>query len=151
MSNKLKLVRTRDVKLPYRGTSKSAGIDFYVPEDFKTKRLSPYDDVNIPLGVKVQVPAGHALIMFNKSGVVVNKHLLVGACVIDEDYQGEIHAHLIHTGTDYVTIRPGDKIVQGLIIPINYATIEEVTSEAELWEGKETERGTGGFGSTGDR
>ena len=83
----------------------------------------------------------------NKSGVSLKKGLMVGACVVDSDYQGEIHLHLINTSTKEVTIEPGDKLVQFLLVPVNHCNIEEV-SKTNLFE-ETTTRGAGGFGSTG--
>ncbi len=72
---------------------------------------------------------------------------MVGACVVDSDYQGEIHLHLINTGREDVNISPGDKLVQFLLIPVDHGIVEMV-DEADLFE-TESERGSGGFGSTG--
>lgn len=148
--DKLQFARTRDVKLPVRGTGFSAGIDFFVPADFPVTQIWPHHDVLIPLGLKLVIPRGHALIFMNKSGVATKKHLQVGACVIDEDYQGEPHAHLTNTGTESITIYPGDKIVQGLVLKVNYCELEEMMSPEEL-QWVSNERGEGGFGSLGDR
>ena len=145
----MKILRTSDVKLPTRGTSQSAGIDLYIPNDFKSQELAPGESILIPSGIKANVPAGKALIAFNKSGVAVKKKLLVGACVIDEDYMGQIHIDLKNVGIKSVNLEAGDKIIQLLCIPVDYVSIEEVTSEEELFDGIETERGSGGFGSTG--
>jgi dUTP pyrophosphatase len=145
----MKFYKLRDVKSPTRGTSLSAGIDLYVPNDFEETWLYPGKSVLIPAGLKTNVPEGHAFIAFNKSGVATKKGLVVGACVIDEDYQGEIHIHLINSGTTPTKIEPGDKIIQCVLVPVNYESVELVNSEEELWNGKVTERGSGGFGSTG--
>ena len=93
------------------------------------------------------MPDGYALIAMNKSGVSLKKNLMVGACVVDSDYQGEIHLHLINTGNQAVEISAGDKLVQFLLIPVDHGSVE-IVDEAELFE-KETLRGAGGFGSTG--
>ncbi len=101
----------------------------------------------IPSGIKADVPQGHALIAFNKSGVAVKKNLYVGASVVDEDYQGEIHINLTNVGREEVEINPGEKIIQFILLPVFYDTIEEVELE-NLYAGATT-RGEGGFGSTG--
>ncbi len=72
---------------------------------------------------------------------------MVGACVVDSDYQGEIHLHLINVGNQTITIRPGDKLVQFLLIEVDHDIIEEVR-EDDLFR-MPTRRGSGGFGSTG--
>jgi dUTP pyrophosphatase len=144
----MKVQRIRDVKLPTRGTPLSAGLDFYVPNNVLFDDvgicLKPGDSVVIPSGIKVEVPKGYALIGFNKSGIAVKRHLYVGACVIDEDYQGEVHIHLTNVGKDVSYIFPGDKIAQFVLVPVLYADIEEVDELHKV----PTERGTGAFGST---
>lgn len=137
--------KIRDVKTPIRSTSKSAGIDFYVPNDYKRTLLSPGECALIPSGIKVQVPEGYALIAFNKSGVATKQGLSVGACVVDEDYEGEVHLHMINVSRVFQHIEPGQKIVQFILIPVNYADVQEVDEFPE----RHSERGSGGFGSTG--
>ncbi len=145
----MKITKIRDVKTPTRGTSKSAGLDFFIPNDFKTVELGWGESVNIPSGIKVNVPEGFALVVHNKSGIALNKGLQVGACVIDEDYQGEVHIHVtkVKYGNDVAVLEAGAKLVQMLLIPVMYADIEVVDIE-DLYTDV-TERGEGGFGSTG--
>jgi len=145
----MRIAKVRDVKMPTRGTVGSAGIDFYVPNNYPTNLCSvaPGERYFIPSGIKANVPEGYALIAMNKSGVSLKKGLVVGACVVDSDYQGEIHLHLINTSTKEVTIEPGDKLVQFLLVPVNHCTVEEVLT-SELFN-EVSERGSGGFGSTG--
>lgn len=145
----MKFTKVRDVKSPVRGTEKSAGIDFFVPDDFPgTHYLAKGQDIAIPSGIHAKVPEGYALIAMNKSGVATKKHLQIGACVVDEDYQGEIHIHVTNVGNELQEINPGDKLAQFLLIPVFYDTVEEVESVEVLYKGEVTERGTGGFGST---
>ena len=87
--------------------------------------------------------------MFNKSGIAARYQLQVGACVVDEDYQGEIHLHVMNVGKEIVILKPGMKLVQGLVMPVFYTGVEVLESEAELFP-QSTERGQGGFGSTGE-
>ncbi len=141
--------KLRSVKSPSRGTPASAGIDFFVPDDFQPITLLPAQDVLIPSAIKVRIPKGYALVANNKSGVATKKKLIHGASVIDEDYQGEIHLHLINVGSSAVVITPGDKILQFLLEKQEYVEVKEVSSEEELYSGITTERGAGGFGSTG--
>ena len=89
----------------------------------------------------------YALVFFNKSGISLHQRFDVGAQVIDEDYQGEVHLHVINTSKIPQTIKPGQKLLQGLLLPVLYSKIKEVP-ESELHTTK-TERGSGGFGSTG--
>jgi dUTP pyrophosphatase len=141
----MKVQKLRNVKTPNRGTVASAGIDFYVPEDFETVSLNSGESVLIPSGIKVQVPRGYALIAFNKSGVAVKQGLSVGACVVDEDYEGEVHLHMINTSDKDQVVATGQKLVQFVLIPVSYFDVEEVDEIPS----KNTERGAGGFGSTG--
>lgn len=145
MIYKMKLQKLRNVKIPNRGTESSAGIDFYVPEDFETTVLKSGESVLIPSGIKMQLPRGYALIAFNKSGVAVKQGLSVGACVVDEDYEGEIHLHMINTSDKDQVIATGQKLVQFVLVPVAYFDLEEV----EELQPRNTERGSGGFGSTG--
>ena len=151
----MKFLKIRDVKTPQRGTSQSAGIDFFIPNDHPTNNMDksifvqPGQSALIPSGIKAKVPQGYALVAMNKSGVATKKGLAVGACVVDEDYQGEIHLHVVNVGDKTVTLEPGEKLVQMLLIPVFYAIPKEVNSEEELFGGEQTDRGQGGFGSTG--
>lgn len=161
----MKILRTRDVKMPQRGTPESAGIDIFIPNNgsFYVKdgndlilideslTLKPGMSVLIPSGVKANVPEGRALIAFNKSGVAAKKNLVIGACVIDEDYQGEIHIDIKNVGKTDQVISAGDKITQLVCLPVDYVSIEEAKSEDECFGGVLTERGAGGFGSTGTK
>lgn len=141
----MKIQKLRDVKTPNRGTSLSAGIDFFVPNDFEPVEIKRNHSILIPSGIRVEVPKGHALIAFNKSGVATKQNLQVGACVVDEDYEGEVHLHMVNVGDHPILIQPGQKIVQFILIPVNYSQIEEVYAI----DRRNTERGSGGFGSTG--
>jgi dUTP pyrophosphatase len=87
------------------------------------------------------------LTAFNKSGVATKQLLIKGAEVCDEDYQGEIHIHVINVGTTDQLITPGQKLIQFVLVPVFYDIIEEVLFD-QLYS-ETTERGEGGFGSTG--
>jgi dUTP pyrophosphatase len=141
----MKISKTKDVKTPQR-SGRAAGIDFFIPNDFSVTTINPGEDILIDLGIKVSIPKDYCLIAFNKSGVAI-KGLSVGACVIDEDYQGPIHLHLFNVSKNPVKIMFGQKIIQFLLIPVWHQDIEEVPIH-ELYSEK-SERGSGGFGSTG--
>jgi len=147
----MKIYKTREVKTPTRAHSNDAGFDLYIPEDFLAQVLNPGQSVLIPSGIKAKVPKGHALIAFNKSGIAAKKNLLVGASVIDESYQGEIHIDLHNVGNTAQVISPGDKIIQLLCIKMNYVPVQVTESEDELFGETVSERGEGGFGSTGTK
>jgi len=145
----MKILKVKDVKTPERGTKGSAGIDMFIPNDFKPLTIQPGESTFIPSGIKANIPSGYALVAMNKSGIAAKRSMIVGACLIDEDYQGEMHIDLKNVGDTPQTLNPGDKIIQVVCLPINYVTVQEVHSEHELFGDKKTERGTGGFGSTG--
>lgn len=159
----MKYCKIRDVKSPERGTPGSAGIDFFVPNDFAPTCIWPQHDLLIPSGIKVDIPHGFMLLGVDKSGIATsfdacckagrapkkesfNSSLIIGAKLIDEDYQGEIHIHVINVGKETVCIRPGMKIAQFVLIPVAYEDLKE-TTEFLLFNEK-TNRGEGGFGST---
>jgi len=143
----MKIQKLRDVETPERGTELSAGIDFFVPNDWEQDVvvLQPGEAILIHSGIKVDVPKGFALIGFNKSGKAVKKNLQLGACAIDEDYQGEVLIHIRNVGNTNTIIKRGEKIAQFILLPVFYDDIEVV--EGELFK-KTTTRGEGGFGST---
>ena len=142
----LQFSRIRKVISPNRAHSLDAGIDFFVPTDFDQKGLAPGEALRIKSGIKVNVPQGYALIAFNKSGISTKLGLIVGACVIDSGYQGEISIHIINTSNKMIWIIPDMKIVQYILIPIAESIPEEV-EESKLFPYSST-RKSGGFGST---
>ena len=144
----MKVTKIRDVRLPERGTEGSAGIDFFIPNDFGDYILHPKQDVLIPSGIIVKLPPNTAMIAFNKSGVATKHKCLVGACVVDNDYQGEVHIHLINTGIYPVNLTPGMKIIQFVVLSVISCKVKEVASFEDLYKSS-TQRGSGGFGSTG--
>ena len=82
--------------------------------------LEPGERVAIPSGIKARFNIKDiALVAFNKSGVATKKGLTVGACVVDEDYLGEIHISLINTSnTEQIRLYENEKLVQFLVIPL---------------------------------
>lgn len=162
----MKFAKIRNVKSPVRGTGKAAGIDFFVPNFGSNKGfiVNPGTDVLIPSGIKMEIPEGYMLMAADKSGVVTSKWaclgagrtpkaealesiVILGAKIVDEDYQGEIHIHLVNVGNDTVFIKPGMKIAQFILVPVSYEELEEVPEE-ELFS-RSSERGDGALGSTG--
>ena len=139
--------KIRDVKTPNRDTPDSAGTDLYIPKDYTSKpiELEPGESLFIPSGIKAHVPKGHAWVAMNKSGVATKQGLSVGAQVVDADYDGEIHIHVVNVSDRIQTILPEQKIIQMLLLPVNFEDVELVNQLPK----RETERGSGGFGSTG--
>lgn len=171
----LNIAVTRKVKTPNHAHSLDAGIDFYIPEDIteqeflekcETTGIKPYYEINecgfiskivlnagdavlIPSGIKVCVPEGYMLQYINKSGVASKLGLTLGACVIDSGYDGICHINLIAQYNRPVEILAGQKIAQGILIPVSNAEVTVVDSEViTILNSKLTSRGSGGFGST---
>ncbi len=154
---KLKVFKTRPAaKLPVRAYPSDAGMDlFYCPkEDYKDIvgrqeiRIGVGAGVLIPTGLKIGVPPGHMLEVKNKSGIAFKKRLIVGACVIDSGYDGEVFVNLNNIGTKVAVIEPGQKIAQAVLVPVKTCGVEEIEYD-NVYE-ETTDRGEGGFGSTGD-
>lgn len=162
----ISFVKVRNVKTPSRGTFKSVGIDFFVPEfnetfindlkeknknvnliDNKTIQLLPHESILIPSGIHVKLPENTFLNAFNKSGVSSKKSLLKMAETVDEDYQGEIHISIINSGNKIQTISENEKLIQFILLPARYDELNELKNKNELYN-EITERGEGGFGST---
>lgn len=165
---------TRDVKTPSRAYDTDAGIDFYVPnvlyaDDLAYSKqltgfdceidqtqingkavissieIKPHEALVVPSGVKICVPAGFAFVFFNKSGIATKRHLMTGACIVDHGYTNEVHLHMVNTAAKTAIIRPGDKIVQGVLMPISMAQPRIVDDISTYGIGA---RGDNGFGST---
>ena len=96
----------------------------------------------IDTGIHVEIPEGFTGFLKSKSGLNVN-HNLIGEGVIDSGYQGSIRVKLYNLGDKDYSIKKGDKIIQLVILPCVYCDFVEVNKFAE------TDRGDGGFGSTG--
>lgn len=112
--------------------------------------ILPLGKVVIPSGIHVKLPENVFLKAENKSGIASKRNLLVGACVIDVDYEGEIHINLINCSNNNVTISSGEKIVQFVryFQPVMNEVIE-YSSKEELYKDSKSKRGSGGFGSSG--
>jgi dUTP pyrophosphatase len=141
--------KIRDVKSPERGHADDSAIDFFIPYDFHTTTVYPQESVLIPSGIKCVIPKSHCLLAVNKSGVCTKTGLLVGASLIDENYRGEIHIHLINSSSVPVTLSRGQKIIQFILTPVLLENPQEISPEEYEEKYGETSRGSGGFGSTG--
>ena len=144
-----------------------AGFDFYIPEDwypcgdpaFSWGQLGSIflrsgEGILINTKIRSKIPSGQALIAFNKSGIATKKHLQVGACVVDSSYQGEIHIHVFNWGKQIISLEAKDKLVQFVPIQINDGCNEAIYEEEmsiEEFYGSPSQRGSKGFGSTGDK
>ena len=151
----LKVVKIRkEARLPTRAHPTDAGLDLYFcPNGERDKivreeglAIEPRDSMLIPTGLRIEVPPGYMLEIKNKSGIAYKRQLVVGACVVDSGYEGEIYVNLHNIGFNTQYLKPGTKIAQAVLIQINYCIIKEVAEE-EFSQG--SPRGIGGFGSTG--
>ena len=143
----IKFCKVRDVKTPNKGHTEDAGIDFFIPNDFKEHVLHPSEDILIPSGIKAIIPNGWCMIAFNKSGVATKMKLRNGACCVDAGYRGEIHLHLFNDGLNDVTLKPGMKIMQFCVVQVPEVNLEEITTND--FDKYTSSRGANGFGSSG--
>lgn len=132
--------------LPAYETPQSAGMDLRaaVPDDAPVT-IPPGEWRLVPVGIAIALPAGYEAQVRPRSGLAAKKGI---SCVntpgtIDADYRGEIRVNLINHGNEDFVVNRGERIAQMIIAPVTHAVW---TVESEL---DETERGTGGFGSTG--
>lgn len=143
---KLKVKLDKGAKMPTRAHEWDGGLDIYSPESII---LYAGDSVAIDTGVHIEIPKGFCGMLASKSGLNV-KHGITGEGIIDHGYTGSICVKLYNNSKDEKLhfFEKGDKLIQLLIVPIETPELVEVETIAELY-GEETERGAGGFGSTG--
>ena len=143
-----------NAKIPVRAHSTDAGMDlFYCPTpkpelDSQIETVLPFGSAVIPTGLKIEVPEGYMLEIKNKSGIASKRGLLVGACVVDRGYTGEIFVNLHNVTHRNQTIHDGDKIAQAVFVKIT--TDVELVESDNIYD-DQTSRGGGALGSTGDR
>ncbi len=139
-----KLPHALDLPLPSYETTQAAGMDLRaaLEEDIT---LKPGERFLIPTGLRMALPAGFEAQIRPRSGLAI-KHgisMVNSPGTIDADYRGEVKIILINHGQEPFSISYGDRIAQMVIAPVVQAVVEEVS------ELSETDRGSGGFGSTG--
>ena len=142
----LKITKVRaGAKIPARATQGSAGRDLCACLD-EPLTLRGGEAARIPTGLAVQLPSErYAAFVFARSGLAT-KHgigLTNAVGVIDSDYRGEIQVGVINQFAESYTISPGERIAQLVVMPVSVMPVEECETLDE------TERGAGGFGSTG--
>ena len=141
---KIKKVRENAI-IPKRATGGSAGMDLYACIDTPIE-MKPGDRVMVPTGIAIALPdANQVALIFARSGLAVKKgiNLSNSVGVIDSDYRGEIQVGLINQSRDTYTLEAGERIAQLVVMPVCLPEVQEV------FELDDTERGEGGFGSTG--
>lgn len=138
-------------KLPVRAHPTDAGMDlFYCPDGgVKFTTLLPGESKLFSTGLKIQVPSNHMLQIMNKSGIASKRSLIVGACVVDEGYTGEVFVNLHNIGKHTQIIEAGNKLAQGVFVKIEKPPFKVVKNSEDLY-GEVTSRGSGSLGSTGD-
>ena len=125
--------------MPTRAHKTDAGLDIYSPVEIT---IAPGSSGIIRTGVHVELPPGCAGMLVSKSGLNV-KHDITSEGLIDEGYTGEIIVKLYNNGSTYFFVGKGMKVSQLVVVPVLYPDLEQVEKL------EETERGAGGFGSTG--
>lgn len=133
--------------LPTYATEGSAGLDLRACMN-EALQLAPGQAELIPTGMAIYLAdPNYAAMILPRSGLGHKQGIVLGNLVglIDSDYQGELKVSCWNRGQDHVTIQPGDRIAQMIIVPVIQASFEQVD------EFQATARGTGGFGSSGKR
>ena len=119
-----------------------AGYDVYSIESY---RVAPGKRILVETGLYLEIPGGYVGLVKDRSSVAaVGLHTLAG--VIDSAYRGELKILLVNLAEEIMDIRIGQKVAQLLVVPVYSMPIEYVDSLEDLTS---TERGAGGFGSTG--
>ncbi len=134
---------SKDIPTPSYAHPGDAGLDLYAAKDVV---LKPFERTLVPTGIKVAIPRGYAGFVQPKSGLALNQGLSIVNTpgLIDSGYRGEIGVILINLDPQNIAlISRGQKIAQLVIQEVKEALVEEVDFLDE------TERGAGGFGSTG--
>jgi len=139
---------------PVRANPSDAGLDLrWSPEDtsIRATRIVPGESRLLPTGCMFAIPHGFMMEIKNKSSVAAKKHLLVGACVVDSGYMGEVFVNLHNVGTIDQVIEPGDKIAQAVIVPVIHARFVacETPDIYDWYPITISNRGDGALGSTG--
>lgn len=131
-------------KTPTRGSKCAAGYDLYAATSYDII-IPPHETIKIGTGLKIALPCGTFGAIYPRSGLATKQNLIIRNTVgiIDEDYRGELIVAVYNDSDTFQTIPAGSRIAQLIVTP--YITADFV----EVDELSETERGEGGFGSTG--
>lgn len=135
---------TNTAKLPSRGSEYAAGYDLYADTDHCIE-IAPHETVMVGTGLSMEIPDGYFGAIFARSGLAAKRQLRPGNCVgvIDSDYRGPVTVALHNDSDETKTIDPYERIAQLVVMPFLTVTFEETD------ELNDTDRGNGGFGSTG--
>lgn len=134
-----------DSHIPSFGSDRSAGADLYAYLDNKSVVIPPHSTVKIGSGVSFALPMGFTGFIFARSGLATNDSLRPANCVgvCDNDYRGEYIVPLHNDSDEERIVMHGDRIGQVVFLPVPPVVFVE-TDDLD-----DTERGAGGFGSTG--
>ncbi len=135
----------REIPLPHFATGGAACMDLCACMD-ESITLNTGERHLVPTGIAIALPsAEYVALVFARSGLGIKKGVCLsnGVGVIDSDYRGEIGVGLVNLGDAPYTVQPGDRIAQLMVVPVVQPTLTVVDTLDE------TERGAGGFGSTG--
>jgi dUTP pyrophosphatase len=138
-----------DLPLPAYATSDSAGMDLLAAVDGVVS-LTPGERGLVPTGLTIALPAGYEAQVRPRSGLAL-KHgvtVLNSPGTIDADYRGEVMVILANLGSETFTVTRGMRIAQMVVSAVTQTVWREVASDAEL---PGSQRGAGGFGSTGTK
>ena len=135
----------REIPLPRYQTAGAAAMDLCACVD-EAVTLAPGQRRGIPTGIAIALPSpDYVALVFVRSGMGFRHGIALsnGVGVIDSDYRGEIGVGLVNLGDAPYTVQPGDRIAQLMVVPV----VQPAVTVADDLD--ETERGAGGFGSTG--
>ena len=138
---------------PTRGNPSDAGLDVYFPPASREPiSIAPGESVILPTGLKFGVPHGYMLDVKNRSSIAAKRSLVVGACVIDSGYDGEVFVNLHNIGNDIQVVKPHTKIAQVVMTPVvSFRALETSNPDLYGWYPITiSERGDGALGSTGE-
>ncbi len=141
----------KNVITPERANPSDAGLDvFFSPAEPSSVVLNPGDSKVLSTGLKFGVPHGYMLEVKNRSSVAAKRSLIVGACVVDSGYDGEVFINLHNVGNTLQVLSTGDKIAQLVMTPVVHFR-PQLASEDVLYTDPITisDRGNGALGSTG--
>jgi len=135
---------------PTRANPSDAGLDiFFSPENMEAVHIEPNSTAVLQTGLRFGVPHGYMLEVKNRSSVASKRQLLVGACVIDSGYDGEVFINLHNVGKATQIIEPGQKIAQIVMVPVVAFRAFETGGELyDMYPITISDRGEGALGST---
>lgn len=130
--------------IPTRGSEYAAGYDLYACSEIAID-IAPHSTVKVGTGLAIEIPHGYFGAIFARSGLATKRGLRPANCVgvCDEDYRGEYIVALHNDTDEFMSIEPHERIAQLIVMPYLSVEFNEVS------ELSDTERGSGGFGSTG--